>query len=245
MKQLRILEANEIGHGILIETDAGWVSPKDERNMSVLKEATNLDYRNPFEFYAVLQKYDTPNRNGRFYPERILKREAENYKKTIAKGLSTSELNHPESSLIDLDRVSHIITELSWDANYVNGKAKITETPMGEIVKGLLDSGWKGGVSTRGLGSLRESNGVMVVQPDFKLSTVDIVSDPSGPGCYVNGIMENAEWIYDPVKNTWHEEKLHEMKKQIRRMSMNELEQKQLSIFEDYIASLTVKDHLL
>ena len=111
MKQLRILEANELGHGILVETDAGWLSPKDKHNQKVLKEAKELDYRNPFEFYAVLQKYDTPNRNGRFYPERILKREADNYKKTIDKGLSTSELNHPESSLIDLDRVSHIITE--------------------------------------------------------------------------------------------------------------------------------------
>jgi hypothetical protein len=75
MKKLRILEASEVGHGILIETDAGWVSPKDIRNSEMLKEAANLDYRNPFEFYAVLQKYDTPNRNGRFYPERILKRE--------------------------------------------------------------------------------------------------------------------------------------------------------------------------
>jgi hypothetical protein len=95
MKQLRILEASEVGHGILVETDAGWISPKDIRNAKILKEASEMDYRNPFEFYAVLQKYDTPNRNGRFYPEKILKREAENYKKAIEKGLSTSELNHP------------------------------------------------------------------------------------------------------------------------------------------------------
>ena len=85
MKSLRILEANEIGHGILVEMDAGWVSPKDENNAKVIKEASGMDYRNPFEFYAVLQKYDTPNRNGRFYPERILKREADNYKKIIQK----------------------------------------------------------------------------------------------------------------------------------------------------------------
>jgi hypothetical protein len=105
MKNLRILEASELGHGILVEADAGWVSPKDSRNEKMLREAKDMDYRNPFEFYAVLQKYDTPNRNGRTYPERILKREAENYKKAIDKGLSTSELNHPESSLIDLDLV--------------------------------------------------------------------------------------------------------------------------------------------
>ena len=80
MKNLRILEASELGHGILVEMDAGYVSPKDEHNANILKEASNLDYKNPFEFYAVLQKYDTPNRNGRFYPKRILEREAENYK---------------------------------------------------------------------------------------------------------------------------------------------------------------------
>ena len=83
MKNLRILEASEIGHGILVEVDAGYISPKDRLNADILKEAANMDYRNPFEFYAVLQKYNTPNRNGRFYPEQILKREAENYKKAI------------------------------------------------------------------------------------------------------------------------------------------------------------------
>jgi hypothetical protein len=96
MKNLRILEASELGHGILIEMDAGWVSPKDTHNIDVLKEAANLDYRNPFEFYAVLQKYDTPNRNGRTYPERILKENLKDISKAISKGLSTSELNHPE-----------------------------------------------------------------------------------------------------------------------------------------------------
>jgi hypothetical protein len=176
MKNLRILEANELGHGILIEMDAGWVSPKDERNMSVLKEATNLDYRNPFEFYAVLQKYDTPNRNGRFYPERILKREAENYKKTIAKGLSTSELNHPESSLIDLDRVSHIITDIWWDKNILMGKLKLLTSPgfhekgivstKGDIAANLMRQGVTMGVSSRGVGSLKKVGERNEVQDD-------------------------------------------------------------------------------
>jgi hypothetical protein len=130
---------------------------------------------------------------------------------------------------------------LSWDGNFVNGKAKITSTPMGEIARGLLESGGQLGVSTRGMGSLREQNGVMVVQSDFKLSTVDIVSDPSGPGCFVNGIMENVEWIYDPVKNTWHEEKLHEIKKTVHKLSKAQLEEKKLAIFEAYLSSLTLK----
>ena len=129
MKELRILEAHELGHGILVEMDAGWLSPKNELNAAILQESKNLDYRNPFEFYAVLQKYNVPNRNGRTYPEPILKREAERYKKTIEKGLSTSELNHPESSLIDLDRVSHLITDIWWDKNILMGKLKLLTTP--------------------------------------------------------------------------------------------------------------------
>jgi hypothetical protein len=115
MKQYKILGPHEIGKGILIEEDAGYLSPLDKLNESILKEAQERDYKKPFEFFAVLQKFNTPNRNGRFYPENILKREAEKYKKTIQKGLSTSELNHPESSLIDLDRVSHLITDIWWD----------------------------------------------------------------------------------------------------------------------------------
>jgi len=139
MKKLKILEASEIGHGILVEMDAGYISPKDENNAKILQEAKNLDYRNPFEFYAVLQKFNTPNRNGRFYPEPILKREAERYKNTISKGLSTSELNHPESSLIDLDRVSHLITDIWWDKNILMGKLKLLTTP-GFHERGIVSS---------------------------------------------------------------------------------------------------------
>ena len=183
-----------------------------------------------------------PNKNGRLYEKKHLEKEVDRYiREMVNTKRALGELNHPQGPTINLDRVSHMITELKWDGNYVNGKARITETPMGEIVKGLLDSGWKGSVSTRGLGSLKESNGIMVVQPDFKLSTVDIVSDPSGPGCFVNGVMENVEWLYDPVKGTWHEEKLHETKKQIHNMSKREITEKQLSIFEEYITSLTIK----
>ena len=195
MKQLRILEANEIGHGILIETDAGWVSPKDIRNADILKEASNLDYRNPFEFYAVLQKYDTPNRNGRFYPERILKREADNYKKAIAKGLSTSELNHPESSLIDLDRVSHIITDIWWDKNILMGKLKLLTSPgfhergivstKGDQAANLMRQGVTMGVSSRGVGSLVKKGEQNEVQDDFELICFDLVSSPSTPGAYL------------------------------------------------------------
>ena len=195
MKQLRILEASEVGHGILVETDAGWISPKDIRNAKILKEASEMDYRNPFEFYAVLQKYDTPNRNGRFYPEKILKREAENYKKAIDKGLSTSELNHPESSLIDLDRVSHIITEVWWDKNILMGKLKLLTSPgfhergivstKGDQAANLMRQGVTMGVSSRGVGSLKKVGERNEVQDDFELICFDLVSSPSTPGAYL------------------------------------------------------------
>jgi len=195
MKKLRILEANESGHGILIEMDAGYVSPRDEINPSFLKESVKLDYKNPFEFYAVLQKYDTPNRNGRFYPERILKREAERYKKMIAKGLSTSELNHPESSLIDLDRVSHIITDVWWDKNILMGKLKLLTSPgfhergivstKGDQAANLMRQGVTMGVSSRGVGSLKKVGERNEVQDDFELICFDLVSSPSTPGAYL------------------------------------------------------------
>jgi hypothetical protein len=214
MKQLRILEATEIGHGILVEADAGWVSPKDKHNEKVLREAKDMDYRNPFEFYAVLQKYDTPNRNGRSYPEKILRREADNYKKTIDKGLSTSELNHPESSLIDLDRVSHIITEIWWDRNILMGKLKLLTSPgfhetgvvstKGDIAANLMRQGVTLGISSRGVGSLKKVGERNEVQEDFELICFDLVSSPSTPGAY---LFSNAD---DREK---YEENLDEEKK--------------------------------
>lgn len=186
------------------------------------------------------------NKNGRLYKKDILEKEVDRYLREVVRAKRAfGELNHPSGPTINLDRVSHIITELKWDGNFVNGKAKITSTPMGEIARGLLESGGQLGVSTRGMGSLKESNGVMVVQPDFKLSTVDIVSDPSGPGCFVNGIMENVEWIYDPVKNTWHEEMIHETKKAIHKLSKSKLEEQKLTIFENYLTSLLVRNKKL
>jgi len=195
MKELRILGPNELGKGILIEMDAGYISPMDILNESVFKESNMLDYKKPFEFYAVLQKYNTPNRNGRFYPERILKREADRYKKTISKGLSTSELNHPESSLIDLDRVAHIITDIWWEGNILMGKLKLLTSPgfhesgivstKGDIAANLMRQGVTMGVSSRGVGSLKKVGERNEVQDDFELICFDLVSSPSTPGAYL------------------------------------------------------------
>ena len=214
MKNLRILEANEVGHGILIEMDAGYVSPKNEHNQAILKESAKMDYRNPFEFYAVLQKYNTPNRNGRFYPEKILKREADNYKKIIQKGLSTSELNHPESSLIDLDRVSHLITDVWWENNILMGKLKLLTTPgfhergivssKGDVAANLMRQGVTLGISSRGVGSLKKVGERNEVQDDFELICFDLVSSPSKPGAYL---------FLNPEDRGQYEENLEEEKK--------------------------------
>jgi hypothetical protein len=214
MKSLRILEANELGHGILIEMDAGWVDPKDGLNNPILEQSMNLDYRNPFEFYAVLQKYDTANRNGRFYPEQILKREADKYKTTIKKGLSTSELNHPESSLIDLDRVSHIITDIWWDKNILMGKLKLLTSPgfhergivstKGDQAANLMRQGVTLGISSRGVGSLKKVGERNEVQDDFELICFDLVSSPSTPGAYL---------FQNPEDRDKYEENLEEEKK--------------------------------
>lgn len=225
MKNLRILEANEVGHGILIEMDAGWVSPKEKNNELILKEAASMDYRNPFEFYAVLQKYNTPNRNGRFYPEKILKREAENYKNIIKKGLSTSELNHPESSLIDLDRVSHLITDIWWDNNILMGKLKLLTTPgfhergivssKGDVAANLMRQGVTLGISSRGVGSLKKVGERNEVQDDFELICFDLVSSPSTPGAY---LFSNVE---DRGK---YEENLEEEKKYKQQQSSSSMD---------------------
>jgi hypothetical protein len=177
----------------------------------------------------------------------VLENEVQRYmRETVDKGRAYGELGHPAGPSINLDRVSHIITELKRDKNNFIGRAKLTETPMGNIARGLLESGANLGVSSRAMGSLKESNGKMVVQSDLRLSTAaDIVADPSAPDAFVKGIMENVEWIYDPVHNTWHEQKLHETKKKIHNMSKSQLEEQRLAILEDYIASLAINNKFI
>jgi hypothetical protein len=194
---MKILGPQDTGKGILVEMDAGYISPNETHNKNLLEQANKnmLDYSKPFEFYAVLQKYNTPNRNGRVYPEKILKREADNYKKMIAKGTALSELNHPESSLIDLDRVSHLINEVWWDGHILMGKLKLLTSPgfhergivstKGDQAANLLRQGVTLGISSRGVGSLKKVGEQNEVQGDFELICFDLVSSPSTPGAYL------------------------------------------------------------
>jgi hypothetical protein len=190
---MKILGPNEIGKGILIEYDAGHVSP--EENKQIITEMKDTDFSKDLILYAVLQKYDTPNKNGRIYPEYILKRENEKYQSLIKKGGALNELNHPSSSLIDLDRVSHSVTETWWDGKILMGKIKLFTSPgwkkMGIVsTKGdqaamLLMNGATLGISSRGVGSLKNIKGENIVQEDFELVCFDLVSSPSTPGAYV------------------------------------------------------------
>jgi hypothetical protein len=194
--------------------------------------------------HGIFLQAEQKNRNGRIYPLHIMDKEVNRYMNDIVKkNRAYGELGHPAGPQINLDRVSHIIVDLKRDGNNFIGKAKITDTPMGNIAKGLMKSGANLGVSSRGLGSLKPTkDGIMEVQNDFHLATAaDIVADPSAPDAFVKGIMENAEWVYDAVKGTWHEEKLDNMKKAMHKMTMNQIEEQQIAIFEDYLAALTLK----
>jgi len=193
---------------------------------------------------GVFLQANKKNRNGRIYPLNIMESEVNRYMNEVVKyNRGYGELGHPQGPSINLDRVSHIITELRRDGDNFIGKAKLTDTPMGNIAKGLLKSGANLGVSSRGMGTLTPSkDGTMTVGPDFRLATAaDIVADPSAPDAFVKGIMEGVEWIYDPVKDSWHEEKLDNMKKAIHKMTVNQIEEKKLTIFENYVSSLMFK----
>jgi hypothetical protein len=190
---MKVLGPKETGTGILIEYDAGFVSP--DENKTVITEMKGVDFSEDIILYAVLQKYDTPNKNGRIYPEKLLKREMDKYKTVIEKGSALNELNHPSSSLIDLDRVSHTITETWWDGKILMGKIKLLLSPgwkksgivstKGDQAAMLLMNGVTLGISSRGVGSLKSEKGQNIVQEDFELVCFDLVSSPSTPGAYV------------------------------------------------------------
>ena len=186
---------------------------------------------------GVFMQSETKNRNGRIYPLATMSKEIERYNKEyVAQNRAMGELGHPEGPTVNLERVSHIIKDLKQDGNDVYGRAKILDTPYGKIVKNLMDEGAKLGVSSRGMGSLKEQDGVNVVQEDFMLASVDVVADPSAPNAFVDGIMEGKEWIWDngiikPVQ-------IEAYKKLIEKTSSRNLEEQAIKLFADFIAKL-------
>jgi len=210
-------------------------------SLKVLTEETKDGKKNLFIEGVFLQS-NTPNRNGRRYSSEIMEREVNRYmQETVSKGRAYGELGHPDGPGINLDRVSHIITELRRDGDNWIGKAKISSTPMGQIAAGLIEDGAQLGVSSRGMGSLKEGkDGIMEVQDDFYLATAaDIVADPSAPDAYVNGIMEGVEWVWDHGKVV--SKSVEEMKEEVEKASRQRIldEQKKLQLFERFINQIS------
>jgi hypothetical protein len=179
------------------------------------------------------------NRNGRMYPEEVMDKEVDRYiKEYVEKSRAYGELGHPDNPSINLERVSHLITSLKKEGTNYVGKAKILDTPMGQIAKGLLDGGANLGVSSRALGSLKENDkGVQIVQDDFMLSTAaDIVADPSAPEAFVRGVMESKEWIY--VDGNFVEKHIDAVKHSIKKASSKQLEEAKIRAFEYFLSKI-------
>lgn len=181
---------------------------------------------------------EVKNRNGRIYKRDIMSKEVDRYiNQYVNKNRAYGELGHPDTPTINLDRVSHMIVELKQEGNDWIGKAKILETPMGNIARNLIEGGGQLGVSSRGMGSLKQENGANIVQDDFYLATAaDIVADPSAPDAFVRGIMENKEWML--VNGVWTPMDMEIAQKQIKKASRNEIEAVSLQIFENFIKRL-------
>jgi hypothetical protein len=192
------------------------------------------------DFYieGVFMQANKKNRNGRVYPTSVLEREVERYtKEYVEQNRAFGELGHPSGPTINLERVSHMIKELKKDGNNFMGKAKIMDSPYGTIVKNLINEGAKLGVSSRGMGTLKEKNGANEVQNDFYLATAaDIVADPSAPDAFVEGIMEGVEWIFEGGR--WVESFVEQAQHEIKNVSKSDLEAAKLRIFEDYLKKL-------
>jgi hypothetical protein len=178
------------------------------------------------------------NKNKRMYKEETMRNEVKRYSEEyINKNRAFGELGHPDTPSINLDRVSHLIVGLRQEGNAWIGKAKILETPMGNIARNLIEGGAQLGVSSRGMGSLKMENGINVVQGDFHLATAaDIVADPSAPGAFVQGIMEGKEWVM--VNGVWTEYQYEEAKQEIKQASRKDIEKVSLRIWESFVKKL-------
>ena len=190
---------------------------------------------------GIMLQTEVKNKNGRIYPKEIMQKEVSRYtKEYINEKRAYGELGHPEGPTINLERTSHLIQSLKESGNNFVGRAKILSTPMGEIVKNLLADGARLGVSSRGMGSLKQSNregGTQLVQSDFQLATAaDIVADPSAPDAFVNGVMEGVEWIWD--NGVIKAQKIEQYKHSIRRAKTHKLQEVKLNAFKDFLKNL-------
>ena len=212
------------------------ITEQIDSDIQVITEAKQNGSKD-FFIEGIFMMADSKNRNGRVYESKILKPAVEKYiQEQVKQGRAVGELNHPDGPTINLDKVSHLITDLRFEGNNVIGKAKILNTPMGQIVKGLLEGGVKLGVSSRGMGSLEERNGSNYVKDDFHLATVDIVQDPSAPAAFVNGIMEGVEWIVE--NGIFKPQEIEKIETEIKRTPKAQLAEAQVRVFQHFLSKL-------
>ena len=208
-------------------------------NLEVLTEQ-NDNGEKTYAIEGIFMQADQKNRNGRIYPKDVMVKAVNKYDdEQVSKDRAVGELNHPEGPTVNLDKVSHKIESLNWQGNDVMGKATILETPMGKIVKGLLDGGVNLGVSTRGMGSLKNGNDAMIVQPDFMLNAVDIVQDPSAPSAFVNGVMEGVEWVWN--NGIIEAQTIEQMETEIKNSPRSDLYETQVREFKNFLSLLKTK----
>jgi hypothetical protein len=201
-----------------------------------ITEANDKGEKNVF-IEGVFMQAEKQNRNNRIYPKTVLEAACNKYiKEQVKTGRAVGELNHPEGPQINLDKVSHRITELKWDGDDVVGRALILDTPMGKIVKGLVEGGCKLGVSSRGMGTVEQKEGKTYVKDDFVLATVDIVQDPSAPSAFVEGIMEGVEWIWE--NGILKPQQIEEYETEIKKVPMGRISEAQERIFSDFLSKL-------
>ena len=193
-----------------------------------------------YKIQGIFAQAEKKNRNGRIYPMPIIEKAVSKYDtEQVQKGRAVGELNHPEGPTVNLDKVSHKINKLEFQGNDVVGEASILKTPMGEVVKGLLDGDVTFGVSTRGMGSLSQRNDAMVVNDDYILNAVDIVQDPSAPGAFVNGIMEGVEWVWN--NGIIEAQTIEKMETEIKKAPRANLYETEVREFKNFLSILKSK----
>jgi hypothetical protein len=211
------------------------ITEHNDVNIQYVTESVGAE-KNVF-IEGVFMQAERVNKNRRIYPRQVLKEAVHKYvTEQVMSGRAVGELNHPDGPGINLDKVSHRITELKWTGDDVVGKALILNTPMGKIVKGLIEGGVRLGVSSRGMGTVESRGGSTYVKDDFMLATVDIVQDPSAPAAFVNGIMEGVSWIHE--NGIFKPQQIENYVTEIKKAPASRIAEAQVRIFNDFLTNL-------